>query len=127
MYRIFILNLLLLSFTLVACDNKHQKDKTDNLQKAKEEINYLTLTPDSILTVDLRNKKNDLKKLIIEKLKIENNKFVTTATTTDFEKLVFSKEYYIILIKDIDQVNSMYSFNSADIQKAYEELIESLQ
>lgn len=109
----------------IICTNRTQVEKTEFHERVKGEIDYLSLTPDSLLSFDLKYRKENLKKLIVKTLTVEGNKFVTTATVKDFEDIGFSKYYYHYLLKNIEKVNSM-DFKQISIQNVYGELIRSI-
>lgn len=127
MHKVIVLfNLMLLCLMQIACSNRTLGEKIESHERVQDKIDYLSLTPDSLLSFDLKCRKENLKKLIIKTLKVEGNKFVTTATVKDFEDIGFSKCYYDYLLKNIEEVNSM-DFEQTNIQDVYDDLIESIE
>ncbi|VTP99491.1 Uncharacterised protein [Sphingobacterium daejeonense] len=110
----FTFYFLIIGFSLLvsACNNQNK------------DFRYVQTIPDSLRTSEEKMVANQLIKVLIEDIKVENNKIVLKSSKSDFKSKGIPIQYFNKLTDDIDNTNKyMNSNNVNNIQ----ELVDSLK
>ena len=130
----FALSILLLS----ACTNKGDTAKQEeapidviennNSSAGLEAWNniFLPHANSDSLTAEQKETQRILTPMIIESIEIKDNRFHTTLTREDFEKLNLDPSLYDLQMKNIDEMNAGIEEQGLDAQKLYDESLKNL-
>ncbi len=130
-----ILFLALSILILSACTNKGDTAKEEdapidvienNNSVGLEAWNNIFLTHPDSLTAEQKEAKNKLLPLITESIVIKDNRFHTSLTKEDFEKLNLDPSLYDLLMKNIDEINAGLEEIGGDAQELYDESMKNL-
>lgn len=110
--------LITLSALLLSCNSKERTKDTEI--KVEKEFNYIHLIPDSLQTPDQKAFVDRLNRIVSENTKIEDNHFYLTISEDDFVKQGFPAEYYTLMKKNYEEINSFIdSIITEDPQKIW--------
>ncbi|MBK5720179.1 hypothetical protein JGH11_04770 [Dysgonomonas sp. Marseille-P4677] len=110
----YILILFITSLIAFSSSCKKGEAKYEMSDSIKKELNLINFTPDSLLSVELRDKKLNLLKIINDCIIVKNNQIITTATPETFRDVNLSEEYYNLLLKNIDEFNNYTKENNIE-------------
>lgn len=111
---------------MIGCRKTSNHVENEIPQSIIDEVELLSLTPDSLLTPNQLSKKISIYKIIKETTKIDGDKLTTTATTEDFEQKGLSKYYYYYYLKNLEEINSTMDYNPRNIKEVYDEMMQGL-
>ncbi|WP_286846872.1 MULTISPECIES: hypothetical protein [unclassified Proteiniphilum] len=102
--KAYLLAVLALLFG-VACKNQRTASDKDTYASTFQELREFIEKPDSLLTQEQKTKKEELFKIVLEKITVKNNQFYNSAKIKDFTDKGLSKYYYDILEKSLMETN----------------------
>jgi len=116
-----ILTLILFLSLFIGCSITSDKIP----QSIIEEVEQLSLTPDSLLSPSQLSKKEDIYEIIKTYTKVEGNKLVTKATPKDFKRKGLSIYYYNYYLKNIQEINATLELNPLNMQEIYDQMLNN--
>ncbi len=118
-----ILSTIIICLCLVVGCKKRNNEVPQSIM---DEIAHISSIPDSLLSPSQTSKVISILTIMKENLQIDGDKFITTATVNDFKKEGLSKDYYNLLLNDIEGINSNRDFFTEPIDEVYEDMMKDL-
>lgn len=88
-----------------ACKNQKTVSNKDTHASTFQELKEFIEKPDSLLTQEQITKREELFKIVLEKITVKNNQFYNSAKINDFTDKGLSKYYYDILEESLMETN----------------------
>lgn len=118
-----ITRLILCSFLFIGCAASTQKIP----QSIIEEVEQLSVLPDSLLSPEQVSKKKSIFEIIQNYTKVESDNLVTTATLRDFKHKGLSKHHYRYYLKNIREINLLLERSPLSMQEMYDRMLRDFK
>ncbi|MDR3056862.1 MAG: hypothetical protein ACK5KL_04160 [Dysgonomonas sp.] len=123
LYVLGIIVIIVSANFIQGCDGK--KEKREVPQEVYDEMKLLSQTPDSLLTPEQLQKRENIIKVIASHVTVKDNHYISTATARDFEDNGLSGYYYDLLEKNVEDINRFIdSTGMKNVEEMYKESLK---